>query len=111
MSELTKLMQDAVTSRHYDFQTTKRIQLANGVTLSVQASGAHYCSPRMILPYNEYSEFEVGFPSVKIEALMPYCEYHARPTETVYAYVPRRVLDYIIHEAGGVAGYAEVQSV
>jgi hypothetical protein len=88
-------------------QQSYRLLLANGVSLSIQASYTHYCTPRMLLPYAQYTEFEVGFPSEEIEALMPYCDDTSKPTETVYGYVPLEVLDAYIASVGGVAGYAE----
>ena len=45
-------------------QLNPRIVCCDGITLSVQASHSHYCSPRVDhSPY--YEEFEVGYPSVR----------------------------------------------
>ena len=86
----------------------KRMLLADGVSLSVQASGFHYCSPRTDLSsYAEYDSFEVGFPSTKIPELMPFAEDESSPTETVYGWVPKSVLEYIIKEHGGIVGTCE----
>lgn len=85
-----------------------RIRLANGVTLSVQASKYHYCCPRENLPFDQYDSFEIGFPSQHIEALDGYCEGNLTTDECdVFAYVPKDVLLSIVEQAGGVIGLAD----
>lgn len=104
----TQWMQESIPAGHTDkFQQSPRLILANGVCLSIQASEYHYCLPRETLPYSQYNEFEVGFPSEEIEALMPYCDDSSRPSESVYPYVPLEVLDAYIASVGGVTGYVE----
>lgn len=103
----TQWMQEGL-HMHYPnqgIQQTRSLRLANGVSLSIQASSTHYCSPRKVVPYSQYTQFEIGFPSHRIEALMPYCEDEDQPTKTVYAYVPLTVLDAYIGSVGGVSGY------
>jgi hypothetical protein len=103
----TQWMQEGIafTYPECSVQQSYRLLLANGVSLSIQASYNHYCTPRMLIPYAQYSEFEVGYPSEVIEALMPYCKDSNRPTETVYSYVPLEVLHTYIASVGGVTGY------
>ena len=100
----TQWMQESAST---SYKPVPRLLLANGVHLSIQAREYLYCTPRERLPYSQYTEFEVGFPSEEIEALMPYCDDCENPTETVYAYVPLEVLDAYIASVGGVTGYAE----
>jgi len=76
------------------------IACKDGLVLSIQASSMHYCTPRD--NYGPYSTVEIGFPSRKVEALMPYAEDPERPTETVYSCVPVVVVEEIIREAGGI---------
>lgn len=102
---------DTYPNSSWSFQHTKRLLLADGTHLSIQASAGHYCSPRTNQPdhnYKFYNEFEVGFPSVEMEELMEYAEDAARPTDTVYAYVPTVVLNSLIEARGGVVGFVEV---
>ena len=89
----------------YGFQLTKALMLKNGVTLSVQASSGHYSLPRVILPYKEYTSFEIGYPSEYFGFLKDYAENPDEPTDTVYAYVPKNVISHIISMCGGVVGY------
>lgn len=77
------------------------LTLNDGTTMSVQASSSHYCTPR-IDNAPTYSEVEIGFPSKKVERLMPYAENRTAPTDTVYGWVPVSVLATIVKEAGGI---------
>jgi len=86
---------------------TKTLVLGDGTTMSVQASNFHYCSPRIDTHYWNYEEFEIGFPSVEIDELMPYVEDESCPTDTVYAYVPVSVIEAVIESRGGVVGTGE----
>ncbi len=86
-------------------QMTIPVVCASGLELSVQAGESHYCTPRENSPsksYSHYTHFEVGFPTERVEALMEYVEDETRPTDTVYAYVPREVIETIIEENGGL---------
>jgi hypothetical protein len=92
----------------YSYQMCKSLLLADGTKLSIQAGRSHYCDPRTDSTngtYANYSEFEIGFPSRVIELLLPYAEDVDNPTDTVYAYVPKELIETIIKEAGGVVGY------
>lgn len=79
------------------------IKCADGFTMSVQASSFHYCTPRT--DKGPHTAFEVGFPSERVEALMPYAEDAETPTETVYGWVPVEIIDAIISEHGGITDY------
>lgn len=80
----------------------KALILMDGTELSIQASNFHYCSPRQDLPYNQYTEFEIGFPSRVIPEIMEWVEDSSDPTGTVYACVPKSVIEDFIAKAGGV---------
>ena len=88
-----------------EYQQTPALILADGTTLSIQASFTHYCCPRVSTEYRNYVEFEIGFPNRKIPSLMPYVEDEDNPTETVYAYVPADVVQKVIDECGGVVAH------
>jgi len=72
----------------------------SGLVMSVQAGMGIYSSPRAAC--GPYEAVEVGFPSQKVEALMPYTEDSSCPTETVYAYVPIHIVDKVIADNGGI---------
>ena len=79
-----------------------KVVCADGFTMSVQASAYHYCSPRD--SQGPYASAEVGFPSEKVGAFMPYIDDEdADPTETVYAFVPLEIIAQAITDHGGFA--------
>lgn len=90
-------------------QMTKPLLLANGVVLSVQASQYHYCHPRQTAPvpdYDFYEAFELGFPTEKLpEEFTEYAGDSDHLTDTVYAYVPKELLQKYIDSVGGVVGF------
>lgn len=73
----------------------------DGFKMSVQASGAHYCSPRDSV--GPWDKVEIGYPSERVEAFMPYAEDADRPTDTVYGYVPIELVVAAIAYHGGFA--------
>jgi hypothetical protein len=77
-----------------------QIVCADGFTLSVQASKYHYCSPRD--SFGPWTSVEVGFPSEKVDAFMPYCDGdESDPTDTVYGWVPMFLVAETIGAHGG----------
>ena len=92
------------------FQRCHPLELADGTTLSIQASKHYYCSPRQNSSdgdYNFYDEFEIGFPSNQIDEIMDYAEEPDNPTGTVYAYVPKDTIRQLIAARGGVVGFVK----
>ena len=86
--------------QRYDRVMTPYIVCADGFTMSVQASGSHYCEPRG--NFNRYREFEIGFPSQKESLIMRYCEDESKPTDTVYSFVPFNVINEVLEKHGGI---------
>lgn len=84
---------------------TRRVLLNSGLSLSIQASSNHYCSPRADYDFDCYDSFELGYPSEEIEIISSYAEDPANPTETVYPNVPRNVVLEIVDANGGVKGF------
>lgn len=82
--------------------TVPQMRLADGFRMSVQASRAHYSTPRET-GADAYTAVEVGFPSERDDLLMPYAENPDDPTGTVYGWVPVRVLIEVIEKHGGLA--------
>ena len=78
-----------------------KLELNDGTTMSIQANAFCYCTPR-IDHAQVYTAVEIGFPSKKIELLMPYVEDANKPTDTVYGWVPTSVLAQVIKSGGGV---------
>ena len=76
------------------------VQCADGFRMSVQANQRGYCHPRNNT--GPWSEVEVGYPSAYEHCLQPYAESPDRPTETVYGYVPNKLVRSIIEAHGGL---------
>lgn len=91
-------------------QMTNWLLLADGTTLSVQAGRFHYCTPKEDSEsnsYDIYTHFEVGYPNRELSLLMPYAEDVDNPTDTVYGYVPKYIIESVVEECGGIVGYVE----
>lgn len=73
----------------------KLIECADGFSISVQGSEFNYSSPRKNNMLT-YSEVECGFPSSVPEFIMDYAEQPEFPTDTVYAFVPVKLVEQLI---------------
>jgi hypothetical protein len=72
----------------------KSVKCRDGFTMSIQASKYHYCTPRTDV--GPYTHVEIGFPSEAEPLLIPYADSPENPTDTVYGYVPREVVEAVI---------------
>jgi hypothetical protein len=83
------------------FPRIPRITCIDGFSLSVQCNSGSYCKPRE--DYSDsYYEVEVGYPSMKPEFIMKYCDDVENPTGTVYGYVPIELVQQLIESHGGI---------
>ena len=92
----------------YSFQRVRpRIVCKDGVSLSVQAGSFLYSTPR-IDKVSEYSEVEVGYPSVTPpESWFEYAEggrYWAIADykDTIYPYIPIDLVQQFVDDHGGI---------
>jgi hypothetical protein len=69
--------------------------------MSVQAHDGAYCTPRST-GADKYSEAEIGYPSEHEELILDYAENPLDPTETVYGYVPRQLVETVVAKHGGI---------
>ena len=86
---------------------------ADGFSMSVQANGGAYCSPR-VENAEKYDEVEIGFPNESEPLILRYIEggfsdsgdgAEPDPTDSVYPYVPASVVTLVLAKHGGmVAG-------
>ena len=79
----------------------KRIECADGFSMSVQASSHNYCSPR-VDNAPSYDEVEVGFPNSYEPLLTSYAEDKENYTGTVYGWVPVGVVTMVCAKHGGI---------
>ena len=75
---------------------------ADGFTLSIQASGMHYCIPNEDLSDGDYSKVELSYLSEEVEEFLPFAEDDEAPLATVYGYVPVETVDAFLAKHGGI---------
>jgi len=77
------------------------VVLGDGTTISIQASEVHYSTPREN-NRRVYLSWELGFPSREIPEILKYMEgLNHDPTDSVYPFVPTRVILELIRSTGG----------
>lgn len=74
---------------------------ADGLRMSIQAHRGGYCNPRD--SRGPWNEFEVGFPSEKVDEIMQWQDGDGDPTQSVYSYVPADAIAQAIINHGGLA--------
>ena len=88
---------------NFGFRNYKHIICNDGFSMSVQAFDGAYCHPRELLSdANEYTHFEVGFPSEKPSFFFERADDCNNPTETVYGYVSAELIQQEIDLHGGI---------
>lgn len=88
----------------YRVQPTPMTVCKDGYEVSIQCSAFSYCEPRKdIYDVSEYKSFELGYPNASDELLNEYAEDDSDPTNTIYPYVPRSVVEALIDKHGGIA--------
>ena len=94
-----------------DIMTTSRlphIVCADGFSMSVQVGYSLYSTPKKVA--KRYSAVEIGYPSEPEELIkewaewIPFNEEDGEPdyTDTVYPYVPVKVVDKVLKKHGGI---------
>lgn len=85
--------------------------------LSIQASGMHYCRPRLTLPYKRYEAFEVaicyGDETISASKMFGEGDELARELDeyfggSVFAYVPTELVERLYQRCKEQFGLAEV---
>lgn len=86
------------------------MECADGFRISVQAHYGAYCQPRPSHPDDEVDQFyqvECGFPSAEVPELAKWKdgdkEDRSTDTESVYGYVPVKVVVALLEKHGGLA--------
>lgn len=91
----------------------KRIQCADGHSISVQASWGHYCEPRDNRFHNIwlYDAVEVGYPETRDGEVYHPAEleaYREQGDSSVYPYTPIGVVAAFVHAHGGAVSGGEI---
>ena len=83
------------------FVSREHVVCADGFTISIQASSGHYSVPRG--KAEMYRSCELGFPSEADDLIKEYAEDDTDYTQTVYPYVPAKVIRLLIAKHGGMS--------
>jgi hypothetical protein len=102
-----KVLNDDPLMKH--IMTTSRlphIVCEDGFTMSVQVGYSLYSTPKKVA--KRYSAVEIGYPSEPEELIKEYAEFApfdedtADYTDTVYPYVPVKIVDKVLKRHGGI---------
>ena len=102
-----KVLNDDPLMKH--IMTSSRlphIVCTDGFTMSVQVGYSLYCKPKKVA--KRYSEVEIGFPSDHEPLIEEYAECFTFEeldidfTNTVYPYVPVKIVDKVLKKHGGI---------
>jgi len=78
----------------------KRVTCADGFSISIQAGNGKYSVPRF--ETLAYTQLELGYPNRPCPFIYKYAESSHDYTDTVYPYVPSKVVDAMIKAHGGI---------
>lgn len=105
MKTLNDWLNEGRKTESFGFSFTKRVICADGFNISIQSSDGHYCTPRRNDDTVEnYTAFELGFPSESDELINEFAE-DDNYTEAVYPYTPREIVQQLIDKHGGITGF------
>ena len=82
------------------------IVCTDGFSMSVQVGYSLYCTPKKVA--KRYSEVEIGYPSEHEPLIEEYAECYTFEeldidfTNTVYPYVPVKIVDKVLRKHGGI---------
>ena len=102
-----KVLNDDPLMKH--IMTSSRlphIVCEDGFSMSVQVGYSLYCTPKKVA--KRYSAVEIGFPSEPEELIKEYAEFAPFDedttdyTDTVYPYVPVKIVDKVLKKHGGI---------
>ena len=104
-----KVLNDDPLMKHMMTSTNlPHIVCADGFVMSVQVGYSLYSTPKKVA--KRYSEVEIGYPSEHEPLIEEYAETFYQDdgedvtdyTDTVYPYVPVRIVDKVLKKHGGI---------
>ena len=89
---------------HMTSSRLPKIVCSDGFEMSVQVGSSLYSTPKKVA--KRYSAVEIGFPSEHEQLIEEYAEgsFDETPdyTDTVYPYVPVKIVDKVLKKHGGI---------
>ncbi len=99
-----KVLNEDPLMRHMMTSTRlPHIVCTDGFTMSVQVGYSLYSEPKKVA--KRYSKVEIGYPSERESLLEEYVEsFYVTPdfTDSIYPYVPVKVVDKVLKKHGGI---------
>jgi len=99
-----KVLNEDPLMRHMMTSTRlPHIVCTDGFTMSVQVGYSLYSVPKKVA--KRYSKVEIGYPSERESLLEEYVEsFYVTPdfTDSIYPYVPVKVVDKVLKKHGGI---------
>ena len=99
-----KVLNEDPLMRHMMTSTRlPHIVCVDGFTMSVQVGYSLYSEPKKVA--KRYSKVEIGYPSERESLLEEYVEsFYVTPdfTDSIYPYVPVKVVDKVLKKHGGI---------
>ena len=83
------------------YKNYETVVCADGFSISIQAGNGKYCFPRYDRA-QKYSQLELGYPNRPCPFIYEYAEDKEDYTETIYPYVPAKIVDAMIRGHGGI---------
>ena len=92
-----------MSKMQHGMKVVPKIVCRSGLSFSAQAGDGRYCSPRD--DEGPYDKVEVGYPNKVVSEFMPYIENDpdSDPLDSVYPYVPVKVVEMVVNKNGGLA--------
>ena len=97
---------DAFVNQMLTSTRLPKIVCSDGFMMSVQVGSSLYSTPKKVA--KRYSAVEIGFPSEHEPLIEEYAECYTSEeldidfTDTVYPYVPVRIVDKVLKKHGGI---------
>jgi len=85
----------------FKHRTYERVVCSDGFSISIQAGYGKYSSPKFE-SLTGYTSVELGYPNRPCPFIYKYAESSHDYTDTVYPYVPSKVVDAMIKAHGGI---------
>lgn len=93
--DFVDVMKNNIVEKWGDFRLCKSIFFGDtGHSLSIQACGSAYCTPREMIPLDEYTHFEVMTNLPDEDIPESWSEYGN--TDDVFGWVPKGVVEQLI---------------
>ena len=83
------------------YKNYETVVCADGFSISIQAGYGSYCLPRLD-GARKYSKLELGCPNRPCPFIYKFAETSGDYTESIYPYVPAKVVDAMIRGHGGI---------